>query len=72
MKQILTGLAYCHSQKIIHRDLKLENILVDPEKDAVKIADFGLARSFRHLVRDLSARVSSVPFIYYCYCYYSC
>jgi len=41
-QQIVDGVDYCHRAKIIHRDLKLENILMDEEGN-VKIADFGLS-----------------------------
>ena len=45
-KRIVQGVQYCHSQGIIHRDLKLENVLVRFEADDetladVKLADFG-------------------------------
>ena len=43
MKQLIEGVNYLHSQKIIHRDLKTANILVS-NKGEVQIADFGLAR----------------------------
>lgn len=43
--QLLVGIQYVHKLKILHRDLKSENLLVS--KDGVlKIADFGLARGF--------------------------
>ncbi|KAG5437437.1 hypothetical protein PCANB_000869 [Pneumocystis canis] len=42
MKEIVSGLIFLHSHKIIHRDLKLSNILLD-ENNIAKIADFGLS-----------------------------
>jgi calcium-dependent protein kinase len=43
MFQLLSCLSYCHARKIIHRDLKLENILLTSKGDSydVKVADFG-------------------------------
>lgn len=41
-KQIVRAVHYIHSKKIIHRDLKLENILLDA-KNQCKIVDFGLS-----------------------------
>lgn len=48
VKQILRGASHMHSQNIVHRDLKLENIIVKYqnnkllEDDSVKIIDLGL------------------------------
>ncbi|NIO02249.1 MAG: protein kinase [Candidatus Latescibacteria bacterium] len=45
--QVCSAMAYAHSQKIIHRDLTLKNIMVDKvgeESAQVKIMDFGLAK----------------------------
>jgi serine/threonine protein kinase len=45
LRQLLEGILYCHSNRVIHRDLKPQNLLID-SKGNLKIADFGLARSF--------------------------
>lgn len=56
MKQILEGLAYCHKNKVLHRDLKPQNLLVN--KDGVlKLADFGLARAFGIPVKNYTHNV---------------
>lgn len=41
--QILQGIAYLHKSKLIHRDVKPSNILIDTNCD-IKICDFGLCR----------------------------
>jgi len=44
--QICEAINYCHRNRIIHRDLKLENIMFkDEQKKEIKIVDFGLAGS---------------------------
>uniref|UniRef100_A0A4W3GSN2 non-specific serine/threonine protein kinase n=1 Tax=Callorhinchus milii TaxID=7868 RepID=A0A4W3GSN2_CALMI len=40
--QLVSGVAHCHTNHIVHRDLKCENILLD-EQGAIKLTDFGLA-----------------------------
>ena len=44
--QVLQGLLHCHQRRIMHRDLKPSNLLIDESESEIKIADFGLARSF--------------------------
>uniref|UniRef100_A0A9I9CXD1 Protein kinase domain-containing protein n=1 Tax=Cucumis melo TaxID=3656 RepID=A0A9I9CXD1_CUCME len=45
MRQLLTGLHYCHVNQVLHRDIKGSNLLIDNDGN-LKLADFGLARSF--------------------------
>ena len=45
VRQIVRGLAYIHEHGVIHRDLKCENIMQDASSGAVKLADFGTAKS---------------------------
>ena len=42
-KQIVLGVAHCHCRSVLHRDIKLENILIG-EKGNVKLCDFGISQ----------------------------
>ncbi|KAJ4710207.1 Protein kinase PCTAIRE [Melia azedarach] len=62
LKQILLGLAYCHSVNVLHRDLKPNNLLIDLKSNTVKIADFGLARSSRVPQKEYSRDYAYTPY----------
>jgi len=55
--QILRGIAYCHSHRVLHRDLKPQNLLIDRRTNLLKLADFGLARAFGIPVRTFTHEV---------------
>jgi len=55
-KQLLEGLLYCHRRRILHRDLKPQNLLID-RRGFLKLADFGLARAVCIPVRPYTHEV---------------
>lgn len=54
--QLVNGIAYCHSFRVLHRDLKPQNLLID-RTGKLKLADFGLARAFGIPVRHYTHEV---------------
>mmetsp|Transcript_2863 Transcript_2863/g.8167 ORF Transcript_2863/g.8167 Transcript_2863/m.8167 type:complete len:301 (-) Transcript_2863:498-1400(-) len=45
IQQLIRGIAFCHENRVLHRDLKPQNLLLDANFN-LKLADFGLARAF--------------------------
>ena len=60
--QIICGVNHLHSQQIIHRDLKLENILYDEKNNIAKIGDFGLSRIFDYSLESQYTDVGTYPY----------
>ena len=62
--QLLQGILFCHQRRVLHRDMKPQNLLID-KHGCIKIADFGLARAFGIPVRVYTHEVSA------CQCFYT-
>ncbi|KAF2109593.1 kinase-like domain-containing protein [Lophiotrema nucula] len=56
MYQLLRGIAFCHDNRVLHRDLKPQNLLIN-NRGQLKLADFGLARAFGIPVNTFSNEV---------------
>lgn len=56
------GLSYLHSKKIVHRDVKTENMLLDANR-SLKIADFGVARVEAQNPRDMTGETGTLGYM---------
>ncbi|CDH50777.1 cyclin-dependent protein kinase [Lichtheimia corymbifera JMRC:FSU:9682] len=56
MYHLLKGIAYCHENRVLHRDLKPQNLLINKRLE-LKLGDFGLARAFGIPVNTFSNEV---------------
>ena len=56
LHQLFSGICFCHSRRVLHRDLKPQNLLIDNHGN-IKLADFGLARAFGLPVRSYTHEV---------------
>jgi len=70
VQQLLSGLEFLHGRGVLHRDLKLENVLVASERQArplifytVKITDFGLSKAVGAGLSEARSRVGTRPYI---------
>lgn len=59
---MICSLSYLHSQKIVHRDVKTENMLLDKTR-TVKIADFGVARVEASNPNDMTGETGTLGYM---------
>lgn len=66
---MLRGIAHCHKKKVLHRDIKTQNLLIDKvinykQNNVLKLADFGLARATGIPVKNYTHDVVTVTLIF--------
>ncbi|XP_044125275.1 casein kinase II subunit alpha' [Bufo gargarizans] len=58
MYELLKALDYCHSQGVMHRDVKPHNVMIDHQQKKLRLIDWGLAE-FYHPAQEYNVRVAS-------------
>ncbi|KAJ7564337.1 hypothetical protein O6H91_02G013400 [Diphasiastrum complanatum] len=61
-RQVLKGLMYLHSNKIVHRDIKPSNLLIN-RRQQVKIADFGVSTELAHTLAQCNSFVGTFAYM---------
>ena len=59
-RQLVSAMDHCHQAHVVHRDLKLENLLLSSDKNLL-ISDFGLGRTFSPFKDTLLATFCGTP-----------
>ena len=60
-RQLVETVFQCHTAGIYHRDIKLENVLVDLRTNTIKLIDFGSASYFQHVYYNLKGTIGFIP-----------
>lgn len=60
VRGVLEGLWACHCGRVMHRDVKPSNILLDHDKKVIKLGDFGIAKQVHHNPKPNTPQISAL------------